>query len=61
MDKKIYISIDGVMSKEDQSEITENEYNEFWDKFIELVESYDYAFGGASGHHTEKEMEEIQK
>jgi len=58
---KTYISIDGVMSREDHTqEITEEVFEKFNDEFIELVEKYGFAFGGGFGHHTEEELLKIQ-
>lgn len=54
---KTIINIKGVITNVDNKEITEKEYNEFWDLFIELVESKSYCFGGRSSHCSEKEWD----
>lgn len=54
---KKYLQINGVLTKEDESEFTEEEHNDFIDKFIELVESQKLLYGGGSGIYTEEELE----
>ncbi len=55
MDKKIHISIQGVITKNSQKEFTEKEYDQMTDDIIEVIENHDCSFGGGIGHHTEEE------
>lgn len=53
---KIYLQINGIITKEDNSEFTEQEYDSFIDKFLELVENEKLSFCGGSGLYTEQEL-----
>ncbi len=55
MQCNILIDIQGVISKEDNSEITEKESDNITDAILELLESKGYMFGGGFGLQTEKE------
>ena len=58
---KTIIDINGVISAEDNKEITEQQYDELVDLFLNLIESKNYIFGGGFTHCTSKEwMEENQ-
>ena len=59
--KNYVIVIDGAIGRP-QREITEAEYECFYDEFIDLVEKYNFGFGGTMYHTSEekylKEFEE---
>jgi len=52
---KIHIKIEGLISKEDYSEITQNEYDEFLLKLLDFFESKGYGFGGGFNLLTDEE------
>ncbi len=56
--KKTIIDIKGVITNVDNTEITEKQYELIVDKFLELLVSYDYCFGGGFAHCSEKEWDE---
>jgi hypothetical protein len=52
---KTIIDIKGVITNVNNKEITEKEYDEFVDLFLELIESKSCSFGGGFAHCSEKE------
>lgn len=59
--KKIIIDLQGVISKKNGKEFTEEEYDQLTDLFIEFVESKDCIFGGGFGFFTDREFMDINK
>lgn len=58
---KTLIEISGVISKLDNSEISEEELDRFTDEFIELVEKYEFMFGGGVTLMSEEEYEKLNE
>lgn len=56
---KQYIKLDQIIYS--KSEISEETMEEFIDKFLDLVESYDFTTGGGYGLYTEKEILEEEE
>ena len=55
MSKKQIIDVSGVITKENEKEISEQEYNDFIDGLLDYVESKGYMFGGGFSLLTEEE------
>jgi len=53
--KKTIIDIKGIITKVNGEEFTEQEYDNFTDDFLQLLESKSYCFGGGFIHCSEKE------
>lgn len=56
--KKTYITIDGVISRDDKKEITTEQYENIVTDILDVIVKHGCSFGGGLGHHTEKECEE---
>lgn len=56
---KLYVSIKGVITKNDKTAFTEKEYNRLYFDILQVVDKHNCGFGGGSGHHTEEEMIKI--
>ena len=54
--KNTLIKIDGVIGRIQRGEISEDQYDEFYDKFIELIEESGFTFGGTINLCSEEEI-----
>ena len=55
---KKYVSIDGIISRDDQKEISQDQYNKITDDILKAIVKNGCHFGGGVGHHSEEEAEE---
>ena len=56
---KTIIDIKGVITKVDNTEITEKQYDEVVDMFLDLLDAKGYCFGGGTAHCSQKEWDDI--
>jgi len=57
--EKTLISFEGVISKNDRTKFSTEEYEKLIDDILDAVDNHKCSFGGGIGLHTEDEYEEI--